>query len=138
MATLARENFDYIVASQEEEARKAVLKEAKNAYQENKDDISELTFVIDSMTTERTDIESKKANTTSNRQIANYETQIADLTKAITDATTARTALQAMVSAYESQKLQEENSFVTDAIALKATKAANLASKYTYFETVRG
>jgi hypothetical protein len=43
------------------------LKEAKNAYQENKDDISELTFVIDSMTTERTDIESKKANTTSNR-----------------------------------------------------------------------
>ena len=119
MVTLANVNFENIVASQEEEARKAVIKEAKDQYQENKDAITEITTIIDAMETEQTDLETKKANTTSNRQIANYNEQLGALDTAITDAKTAKAALQSEVTTYETAKAEEENAGINAAIAQK-------------------
>lgn len=77
-------------------------------YQENKDDIAEITLVVTAWETEKEDLETKMANSQSQRQIDNYTTQIAELTTAITDAKAAKDALQFDVTAYETAKLEEE------------------------------
>jgi hypothetical protein len=56
MSALSTTIFAGIVASQEEEARKAVLKEAKDEYQQNKDDVAEITLVLTAMDTAKTEL----------------------------------------------------------------------------------